>query len=102
MFQIKSTKIILFLAIIIGLTCTVFGDGFIVIPKPPHPRPPYHFTPFPLEVEYHRVKVKITDQIATTAIDQVFYNPTHRRLEGFYLLPVPLLHLSEPRQGFVL
>jgi len=89
MFQEKIIKMALFLVMIIGLTAGVFADGFIVVPHPPHSRPPHPFTPFPLEVQYHHVDVIIKDQIATTFIDQVFYNPTRRRLEGYYLFPIP-------------
>jgi len=69
------------------------ADGMIIIPRPPDPivyRPPAPFPlPFPLEVKYHRVEVKIEDQVAETHIDQEFYNPTNIRLEGIYVFPVP-------------
>ncbi len=61
----------------------LIADGMIVIPQPPSGNP------FPLSVTYHNVKVKITDQTATTRIEQEFHNPTRRRLEGYYLFPVP-------------
>ncbi len=69
----------------------LFPDGFIVVPKDPRPvpRPRPYFRPFPLEVKYHNVEVKIDDTVATTSIDQVFFNPTRYRLEGYYLFPVP-------------
>jgi len=69
----------------------LFSDGFIVVPRDPRPVPRPHprFRPFPLEVKYHNVDVKIDDNIAVTSIDQVFYNPTRHRLEGYYLFPVP-------------
>lgn len=79
------------------------ADGFIVVDeahwRPPHPVPPiwpprpippprpYIFAP--LEVAYHHVNVKIDGQIATTSVDQEFYNPNPSRLEGTYLFPVP-------------
>lgn len=63
---------------------TTFADGFIVIPRP-HPLP----NPFPLEVVYHNVDVRIDGQSAITKIDQAFYNPSHHQLEGFYIFPVP-------------
>ncbi len=83
------------------------ADGFIVVdeahwwpgPRPPHPMPPiwpprpipppwpYIFAP--LEVTYHHVNVKIDGQIATTSVDQEFYNPNPQRLEGTYLFPIP-------------
>jgi len=83
------------------------ADGFIVVdeahwwpgPRPPHPMPPiwpprpippsrpYIFAP--LEVSYHHVNVKIDGQVATTSVDQEFYNPNPSRLEGTYLFPIP-------------
>ncbi len=89
--KLKAFKGVLIVIIILGFVCSIYGDGFIVIPKPPrpHPRPWPRFNPFPLEVKYHKVNVKIEDQVATTYIDQVFYNPSRRRLEGYYLFPIP-------------
>ena len=43
----------------------------------------------PLEITYHHVNVKIDGQIATTSVDQDFYNPNPERLEGTYIFPVP-------------
>jgi Ca-activated chloride channel family protein len=64
------------------------ADGLIVIHDPPH-RIPGHHTFAPLSIKYHHVTVRITDQIATTEVDQVFYNPSDRRLEGTYIFPIP-------------
>ena len=86
-------KIIVMIFTIIAycmLVVSAFADGFIVIPHPPPSLP--HIpapTPFPLEVKYHFVDVEIEDLAATTLIDQEFYNPTARRLEGYYIFPVP-------------
>jgi Ca-activated chloride channel family protein len=85
----KTATILLGLAIILGLGVSVFADGFIVVPRPPRPGPRRPVGPFPLEVQFHHVDVKIRDQFATTTIDQVFFNPTGMRLEGYYLFPVP-------------
>jgi len=89
------------------------ADGFIIVDEthwwpgpqpprhvlPPHPLPPpwsprpappprpYVFAP--LEVVYHHVNVKIEGQVATTSVDQEFYNPNPSRLEGTYLFPIP-------------
>jgi len=69
------------------------ADGLIVIRdqpvvRQPHPGPHHH--PFaPLEVRYHHVTVKITDQVAVTEVDQTFYNPNNQALEGSYLFPIP-------------
>ncbi len=73
------------------------ADGLIIVdeahwrpgPRHPHPlpHPPRPYTP--LEVVYHHVTVKIDGQIATTSVDQEFFNPNNQRLEGTYLFPIP-------------
>src|SRR6478752_9607476 len=72
------------------------ADGLIIIdeahwrpqPQPhPWPNPPRPYAP--LEVTYHHVDVKIDGQIATTSVDQEFYNPNNQQLEGTYLFPIP-------------
>ena len=77
-------------ALLAALLCLSAGalraDGFIVIPRPPHPGPAAHF---PLEVVRHDVRVTIDGQLATTTVDQEFYNPNPSRLEGYYLFPLP-------------
>ncbi len=80
---------ILLPVLLCGSILRAWADGMIVIQPFPGPRPeaPYAFAP--LEITYHHVKVKIDGQIATTSVDQEFYNPNARRLEGTYLFPVP-------------
>lgn len=80
---------------LLALALPLRADGFIII-EPPHPHPPLprplpqpSFTPFPLEVKNHHVQVTIEEQVATTRIDQVFYNPTATSLQGYYLFPIP-------------
>ena len=66
------------------------ADGFIIVPEPrpmPHRHIPYAFAP--LEVKNHHVTVHIEDQVATTEVDQVFYNPNSSNLEGTYIFPIP-------------
>ncbi|MSU58865.1 MAG: VWA domain-containing protein [Pedosphaera sp.] len=81
------------------------ADGLIIVdeahwipgPRPPHPVPPWPrpmptprpYVFAPLEVAYHHVTVKIDGQIATTSVDQEFFNPNPQRLEGTYLFPIP-------------
>jgi Ca-activated chloride channel family protein len=63
------------------------ADGLIVISEPtPIPN---HFAFAPLEVTFHHVTVDIKDQIAVTRVDEEFYNPNGRRLEGTYIFPLP-------------
>lgn len=90
------------LALLLGLVFPITparADGLIIVdqahwwPGPTPPRPP-HWPPAPrpyapLEVVYHHVNVKIDGQIATTSVDQEFYNPNPQRLEGTYLFPIP-------------
>ena len=77
------------------------ADGFIVIDhprpmppiRPPHPpRPPRPPRPparmVPLAVKNHQVTCDITDGVALTRIDQTFYNPNARRVEGTYIFPL--------------
>ena len=65
------------------------ADG-IIIPDPPicdscpNPLPLTQ-----LSIRYHHVTVSIKDQIATTHVDQVFYNPNEWEIEGDYVFPIP-------------
>jgi Ca-activated chloride channel family protein len=77
-------------ALALGLTLATraLADGLIVIHDPPGvPRGHYPFAP--LEVAHHHVTVKVSDQAATTSVEQEFVNPNRQRLEGTYLFPVP-------------
>ena len=65
------------------------ADGFIVIHNPPIRVVPGHFVFAPLDVTFHHVTVDINDQVATTTVDQEFYNPNGQDLEGTYLFPLP-------------
>ena len=91
-------KRLLALLLFLGAAVAASADGLIIVHDPlvilPHPRapwpgPPPVFTFAPLEVAFHHVEVKVRDQIATTAVDQEFFNPNDRQLEGTYIFPVP-------------
>jgi len=73
--------------LVLALTGTALADGFIVVRRHPPGRP--EIRNIPLAVKYHRVKVTIEGQVATTEIDQVFINPNPRQLEGTYIFPLP-------------
>ncbi len=83
----------LLLVLLLCLVATIArADGLIVIDRPPpgwrpQPHVPYAFAP--LEVRRHHVTVSIKDQLATTEVDQTFFNPNAQQLEGTYLFPVP-------------
>lgn len=64
-----------------------------IMPRPrPMPPPilPPHFTPFSLELRSEKANVIIDDQAVRTEIEQVFYNPSYNRLEGWFMLPLPV------------
>ncbi len=102
-------RTLIFLAILGALLVqrSVFAAGLIIVtepvderrPPPPHPPivvpparpvpPPRPYVFVPLEVNYHKVSARITDQVAATTVEQEFYNPNPTRLEGTFLLPVP-------------
>ena len=80
-----------FLALLLA-PAAAFADGLIVIDRPPPGwRPPPHVPHAfaPLEVRRHHVTVSVEGQVATTEVDQTFFNPNDRQLEGTYLFPVP-------------
>ncbi len=64
------------------------ASGFIVVersrPLVPETRP---FAP--IANVRHEITTKIENQLATTTVEQEFYNPNDRNLEGTYLFPVP-------------
>jgi len=64
-------------------------------PCPPPPCPwPGECPPMPpvaqLAIKYHRVEVRIEDQVASTRVDQVFYNLNDWQVEGTYVFPIPV------------
>lgn len=63
------------------------ADG-IIIPRPPIDRP-IPWRDVPLTIKYHHVTVDITDQVATTRVDQVFVNEAGYPVEGTYIFPLP-------------
>jgi Ca-activated chloride channel family protein len=103
-----KSRLGIFAVLFFAAAASVLADGFIVIQEPvpmpgpfpgpaplPPPRWPRPFPPprpyafAPLEVTYHHVQAKINGQIATTSVDQEFYNPNDRQLEGTYIFPIP-------------
>jgi Ca-activated chloride channel family protein len=90
----KHTLVLFILLISIFIPSTsALADG-IIIPDPPicdpAPCPPW---PRPMEqlvIRYHHVEVTIEDQVATTHVDQIFYNPNDWAIEGIYVFPIPV------------
>src|ERR1044071_881392 len=89
----------------LSIPFTTSGAGLLIVtdekywpPPPPHLPPPVRppTAPLmprpvwaPLEVSFLKTDVRIKDQFATTAIEEEFYNPNPRILEGTFLFPVP-------------
>ncbi|MDF1751366.1 MAG: VIT and VWA domain-containing protein [Verrucomicrobiales bacterium] len=91
-------KKILGLLSAILLSSNLMGQGLIitdqpVIGLPPHrifPRPPRPIDRYlPIQVKRSDVETSIKGQIATTTISQTLYNPANRRVQGFFLFPIP-------------
>ncbi len=79
----------LFLTAVLLAVAFIQSQARIVIVPPPRliPVP----VPFPhyLSIKDYDVKVKITSQLATTTVEQVYQNSFPRMLEGTYLFPIP-------------
>ncbi len=88
----------------LATACSSFASGLIIVhdenfwrqppfvPPLPHPRPiprPPEPAWAPLELNFNQVNVRIKDQLATSTIEQEFYNPNSRQLEGTFLFPIP-------------
>lgn len=94
--------ITLVFAIALAFPYNASADG-IIIPEPPVCWPercpipicpgPYECPPIvptrQLAIRYHHVDVTISDQVAITHVDQVFYNPNDFQVEGEYVFPLP-------------
>ncbi len=79
-----KTRLLFITLIVLGLFLSnvlpAAADGVII---PDRPELAY------LTIKYHRVRVDIEDQVATTHIDQVFINESDWTVEGTYLFPLP-------------
>ena len=75
-----NTKILYPLIVfVLAFQANLYGDGFII------PQPEIN-----ISVKYHHVNVTITDQIASTVVDQVFVNDSDiDSIEAVYIFPLP-------------
>jgi Ca-activated chloride channel family protein len=84
------TRLLLMLSICSALATIASAQG-IIVPGPcrrcPDPRP----VPLPraLPIKSIKIDTKISSQVATTHVEQVFRNDTGATLEGTYLFPIP-------------
>ncbi|HWQ32824.1 MAG TPA: VIT and VWA domain-containing protein [Blastocatellia bacterium] len=85
------------LAALLGLLFCVAAANAqgIIIPEPcrrcprPIPPPPDFRLPRALKIKSIHLTTRITDQVATTKVEQVFENDTPYTLEGTYFFPLP-------------
>jgi Ca-activated chloride channel family protein len=90
-------KTIFGLVFLVCLGFQAVGSGLIIVHEPGFWRPippPQHshsppLAPTRLETVSLQASVKVKDQVAETSIEQEFYNPNSRRVEGTFLFPVP-------------
>ncbi|MBG7609677.1 MAG: VWA domain-containing protein [Anaerolineae bacterium] len=81
---------LLFIVIVVALAfpISVSADG-IIIPDPPPIMPPDELPLANLVIRYHDVEISIDNQVVTTHVDQVFFNPNSWTVEGTYIFPIP-------------
>jgi len=83
-------RLLLMLSVFSALATVASAQG-IIVPGPcrrcPDPRP----VPLPraLPIKSIKIDTKISSQVATTHVEQVFRNDTDATLEGTYLFPIP-------------
>lgn len=70
--------------LILLIPSTLLADG-VIIPFPPRPLP----KPIYLDLEYHKVKARIEENVVQVEIEEVFVNPHSQRLEGEFIFPIP-------------
>ncbi len=92
----KIMQFILLVSITILPMADIIAGGFIIVMPDKHANPDGRVPNggvnpalFPLESRSTQVNTGINCLTATTTIKQVFYNPTNRQLEGYFLFPVP-------------
>jgi Ca-activated chloride channel family protein len=77
--------------LVVGVAVTTIAQG-VIVPGPCRrcPTPPRPVTlPRALPIKSIKLDTKITGQVATTHVEQIFRNDTDAVLEGTYLFPIP-------------
>src|SRR5918995_5991727 len=88
---VKSGFVLLSTAFLLFIAVNAEAQG-VIVPGPcqrcPEQRPPITL-PRSLPVKSIKIDTKITSQVATTHVEQVFRNDTDAVLEGTYFFPLP-------------
>lgn len=82
----RIISVLIVLTTLIITATPLLADGIIIIEPPPEPL--INSSPW-LTIRHHYVTVTIEDQIATTKVDQVFYNQNDFPVAGTYIFPLP-------------
>src|SRR5918993_3365460 len=88
---VKSGLVLLSTAFLLFVAVNAVAQG-VIVPGPcqrcPERRPPIAL-PRSLPVKSIKIDTRITSQVATTHVEQVFRNDTDATLEGIYFFPIP-------------
>lgn len=88
---LKLRLLLLSVSLLFSIAATVAAQGVIVpgpcnrCPTPPRPIP----LPRSLPIKSIKIDTKISAQVATTHVEQIFRNDTDATLEGTYFFPIP-------------
>lgn len=86
----KISKIFAILALFVLTALESYAGGFVVVAPPGGGSiAPRRLPTYLLECKSLKVNVEIEGRYARTSIDQVFSNPSNRRLEGHFIFPTP-------------
>jgi Ca-activated chloride channel family protein len=81
----RGRIVVLALVFCLALMELAYANGVIILPRP-RPEDP---APTPMSIKYARVETTIDNQTAVTNVDEAFYNPNNRQLEGIFIFPLP-------------
>ena len=87
----RISKFLLVVSVILLFSGFAKGQG-VIVPGPCErcPRPPRPVTlPRSLPIKSIKIDTKISAQVATTHVEQIFRNDTDAVMEGTYLFPIP-------------
>ena len=88
---LKLRLLLLSISVLFSIVATAAAQG-VIVPGPCErcPRPPRPITlPRSLPIKSIKIDTKISSQVATTHVEQIFRNDTDATLEGTYLFPIP-------------